>query len=93
MRYFSPARIHQLQPFASDIDSFSAIPFLNDSSVIAGFKAELPTYLARSNGVNPADICEWWKNNETLLPNWAGAAKKALLVQPSSAVSERMYSF
>ncbi len=92
MRYFSPARIHELQPLASDIDSLSAIPFLNDSSVIAGLKTELPTYLARSNGVNPPDICEWWKNNETLLPNWAGAAKKALLVQPSSAASERVFS-
>ena len=80
MRYFSLARIHKLQPLASDIGSFSTIPFLNDSSVIADLKAELPTYLARSNGVNSTDICEWWKNNETLLPNWAGAAKKALLV-------------
>ena len=38
------------------------------------------------------DICEWWKSNETVLPNWGGAAKKALLVQPSSAASERVFS-
>jgi len=60
--------------------------------VIAGLKAELPAYFARSNGVNPPDICEWWKNDETLLPNWAGAAKKALPVQPSFAASERVFS-
>ena len=38
------------------------------------------------------DICEWWKSNETVLPNWGGAAKKALLVQPSSAASERVFN-
>ena len=38
------------------------------------------------------DICEWWKSNETVLPNWGGAVKKALLVQPSSAASERVFS-
>ena len=30
------------------------------------------------------------KANETILPHWAEAAKKALLVQPSSAASERV---
>ena len=38
------------------------------------------------------DIWEWRKSNETVLPNWGGAARKALLVQPSSAASERVFS-
>ena len=38
------------------------------------------------------DICEWRKSKETVLPNWGGAARKALLVQPSSAASERVFS-
>jgi len=45
------------QPTASNIDSLSAIPFFNDSGVIAGLKAELPDYLARANGVNSPDHC------------------------------------
>ncbi len=69
MRYFSPTRIQELQPIASDIDSLSAIPFFNDTGVITGLKEKLPAYLARANGVNPPDICEWWKNNKTVLPN------------------------
>ncbi len=69
MRYLSPTRIQELQPIASDIDSLSAIPFFNDTGVITGLKEELPAYLARANGVNPPDICEWWKNNKTVLPN------------------------
>ncbi len=81
MRYFSPTRIQELQPIASDVDSLSAIPFFNDTGVITGLKEELPAYLARANGVNPPDICEWWNNNKTVLPNWSDAAKKSLLVQ------------
>ena len=42
--------------------------------------------------MNIANICERWKANETILPHWAEAAKKALLVQPSSAASERVFS-
>ena len=38
--------------------------------------------LARVSGANPP---KWWKNNETIIPNWAGV-KMALLVQLSSAV-------
>ena len=83
--------IQKLQPTASDIDSLSVIPFLNDSGVITGLKEELPAYLARANGANTPDICQWW-NNETALPNWSGAAKKSILVQPSSAASERVFS-
>ena len=44
-------------PTASDIDSLSVIPFLNDSGVIiTGLKEELPAYLARANGVKFLDI-------------------------------------
>ena len=92
MRYFSQMRIQELQPTVSDIDSLSVIPFLNDSGVITGLKEELPAYLARANGVNPPDICQWWNDNETALPNLSGAAKKSLLVQPSSAAYERVFS-
>ena len=68
------------------------VPFLNDPTVIANLKEELPTYLGRSTDVDPPDIAQWWKNNELQLPNWSAAAKKACLVQPSSAAAERVFS-
>ena len=35
----------------------------------------------------------WWKNHESHeLPNWSSACRIALLIQPSSAVVERMFS-
>ena len=37
-------------------------------------------------------VVKWWQKNSTDVPSWASAAKKVLLVQPSSAASERVFS-
>ena len=37
-------------------------------------------------------LLEWWKRNETALPNWSKAAKKILLLQSSSASAEKVFS-
>ena len=34
----------------------------------------------------------WWKRNEKMLPNWSSTCKSVLLVQPSSATAERVFS-
>ena len=41
-----------------------------------------------------ADVILWWKNHERQIPNcyWAAAFQKILLMQPSSAASERVFS-
>lgn len=92
MRYFAPARIFEIQPSASDLDSLTAIPFLNYPLVISGLKEELPAYLARATDVSmTTDVAGWWRKNNELLPNWSAAAQKALLMQPSCAVSEKVF--
>jgi len=35
---------------------------------------------------------QWWYNHESDLPEWSTAFKVALLIQPSSAAAERVYS-
>lgn len=66
---------------------------MDNPLIIAGLKEELPTYLAKADDVSSTiDILEWWKRNEVALPHWSAAAKKTLLVQPSSAASERVFS-
>lgn len=93
MRYFAPARIFEIQPAASDINTLTTIPFFNYPLVISGLKEELPAYLARAADVSmTTDVAGWWRKNNELLPNWSAAAKKALLMQPSSASSERVFS-
>ena len=81
-RLFSPHKLHIMQPDATAVDSLSAFPFLVDAT--SGLKAELPTYLAKAADVRKA--------NATELPCWSAAARKVLLVQPSSAASERVFS-
>ena len=41
------------------------------------------------DSVRPLD---WWKRNSTDLPKWSAAAVKVLLIQPSSATTERVFS-
>ena len=69
------------------------LPFLDDSTVLSNLKVELPSYLAKAFQVNSDfDILEWWKLHEAELPHWSSAVKKGLLLQPSSAASERVFS-
>jgi squalene cyclase len=35
---------------------------------------------------------KWWCDHEMTLPSWSTAVKKILLVQPSSASAERVFS-
>ena len=94
LRYFSPAKVSEIKPTALDIDDLSrSIPFFSDPSFISDLKAELPTYIAKAHDVNPeTQVFDWWGKNEASLPKWSSAAKKAVLVQPSSAASERVFS-
>ena len=57
-------------------------------------KQELPLDLANSADTDE-QFCplKWWKQYSQHLPSLAAATQKVLLVQPSSAVSERNFSF
>ena len=95
-RMFSPQKIYLMQPDAPTLEqSLVAIPFLNslNGGVVSSLKAELPDYLARAADTS-TDIppLEWWKRNADALPNWSEAANKILLLQPSSAAAERVFS-
>ena len=92
-RYFSPQKINDIQPNAAAIDSLKAFPFLNSEAILDGLKGELSSYLAKVSDIDSSiDILQWWRQNESGLPCWAAAARKVLLVQPSSAASERVFS-
>ena len=46
-----------------------------------------------AEGVRPdIEVTTWWSHHERELPNWAAACRKVLLMQPSSAASERVFS-
>ena len=73
------------------IDTLTAFPFLKEKN--SDLKLELPLYLSRCYDVPESTDClEWWKIHATQLPVWSSAAKLTLLVQPSSAAAERVFS-
>ena len=50
-------------------------------------------YLAAVEDVSTEiDPVSWWKCHSVELPKWAGAFKYIILVQPSSAAAERVFS-
>ena len=95
-RLFSPSKFHELKPSAADIHCLKAFPFLNSQPTIDGLKSEIPTYMAASEDVpilltdiNPV---AWWKSHAMELLKWANAFRLVLLLQPSSAAAERVFS-
>ena len=92
-RYFDPLKLTELKPTCCDIDELQVLPFLN-SKTIDGLKSELPVYISKAADLSN-DICRlaWWKRHAVELPCCSKACKSLLLVQPSSAAAERVFSF
>ena len=91
-RMFSPIKVYTMKPDNAMVDSLVVFPFIT-RTMINELKAELPTYIAKTVDVSSdMDPLEWWKLHCSELPSWSSAAKKALLVQPSSGSAERVFS-
>ena len=94
-RLFFPVSVQWLRPTDASVESFMAFPFLDSDAIINSLKAELLVYLAAAedvNVLNEEQKVEWWHRQEKRLPRWATAAKQVLLIQPSSAAAERVFS-
>ena len=92
-RLFNPHKIVDMQPSSDAINAVSALPFLNSGEILDNLKAELPQYLALATDISPqVDPVDWWQRNSANLPHWSNAASQVLLVQPSSAAAERVFS-
>ncbi len=68
-RFFDPTKMTELKPFCNDIDQLKVFPFFNSDDKLDELKAELPTYLAKADGVSPEmDKLDWWRKHENELP-------------------------
>ena len=95
-RLFNPNTVKLLNPNSLSVNALSVIPFFSEEE-IAGLKTELPRYLGKiaaieSDDSSNVDCLMFWKNSASTLPLWAAAVKKILVVQPSSAAVERVFS-
>ena len=91
-RLFSPHKVQEMQLSAASVDSLTVFPFI-DQLTLSNLKAELPVYITKTVDISPT-VCplQWWKANASELPHWCASARKVLLLQPSSAASERVVS-
>ena len=94
VRLFLPQKVVELKPDAAAVDSLQAFPFLNTASILANLKSELPSYLVKAADIDAEiDPLVWWKAHSADLPHWStDASANILLVQPSSAAAERVFS-
>ena len=94
-RLCCPVQVQALNPTAASLEELRNFPFANDDATIANLAQELPLYLAASDGVTVTcedDKLTWWANHKDTLPHWSSLVKKLLLIQPSSASAERVFS-
>ena len=94
-RLCCPVQVRQLRPTAASVEELRRFRFLDNDAIIQGLTAELPRYLAVADGADlqtEEEKLQWWSRNEANLPNWSSVVKKVLLVQPSSASAERVFS-
>ena len=92
VQIFNPHKLATLKPDVSHVNSLRVIPAFEDSE-LERLKAELPTYIAKADGISSdLSALEWWKLNSMDLPSWSHGVKKVLAIQPSSAAAERVFS-
>ena len=93
-RLCCPVQVQALRPNAASLEEFRNFPFVDDNT-IANLATELPTYLAAADGVtcySEDEKVSWWAAHRDTLPHWAALVKQLLLIQPSSAAAERVFS-
>ena len=84
-----------MRPTPATVEALRILPFLDNDATIHDLIRELPQYVAAAQDVvieQEEKKVEWWQAHADRLPNWSMAVKKILLVQPSSAAAERVFS-
>ena len=93
-RLCCPIQVQALHPTAASVQELKQFSFITDAEVVQ-LVEELPNYLSIADGAaieTEEGKVQRWATHATALPNWSAAVKKILLVQPSSASAERVFS-
>ena len=94
---FNPQFVKTSRLIATDVDQIRAVPFLNTALVVQSLKDELAAYSVKADQLRDdfdprVDTLQWWKNVSPELPGWSSAVQKLILIQPSSAAAEQVFS-
>ena len=63
-----------------------------DESACSDDSESETTQTSTLTGTSKVETLYWWKGHKQHLPNWSKALEDVLLVQPSSAAAERVFS-
>lgn len=100
-RLMCPETVNSLQPTPATLNQLRIIKVLDSDAIIEGLVDELPLYLAAATDVTflgetmhevAGKKLGWWRDHADQLPLWSNAVRKVILIQPSSAAAERVFS-
>ena len=92
-RLCCPVQVPALRPDARCLEELKNFPFVDDAT-IPNLATELPLYLTAADGVmcdSEEEKLVWWAAHQDTLLHWVALVRKLLLIQPSSAATERVF--
>ena len=91
-RLFNSHYLNKVKPQNVALNSLSVLPFVTEP-ILAQLKEEYPLYAAAAEDVSTdCEIVTFWNLYAYSIPVWKENAAKVLLLQPSSAAAERVFS-
>jgi len=91
-RLFDLHYLNKTNPASVALTSLSVFPFVTEN-MLSALKEEYPLYVeATENISSDCDTLTFWKQYASNFSKWKEAAAKVLLLQPSSAAAECVFS-
>ena len=91
-RLFDPHFLNKTKPEHIVLNTLSAFSFITEP-VLLNLKQEFPLYVAAVEDISgDLDAILFWKQYANNIPTWKETTAKVLLLQPSSAATERVFS-
>ena len=82
----------KVKPECASLSSLSCISFVT-TSILDELYKEFPKYVSLVDEISPEyTTLEFWRDNAVALPKWSESARTVMLLQPSSAAAERVFS-
>jgi len=90
-RLFNPSWVKLNNPSAASYNELSALNFVTPAEV-GRMQQELVTMKVLCRGIVDVDARDFYRSNTAQLPTFTAVFRKLILVQPSSAMVERVFS-
>ena len=90
-QFFIPSKTAEMQPIATEVDSLKNFPFFTNTTYIISKQNFVFTWPRLLLSVQKLTHL-WWQYHSNELPHWSAAVQDVVLVQPSSAAAEHVFS-